>query len=69
MFTVPGGTRVPKGFEGLRLTRLGSIVRGAAGGVNRWTENRWRLLAMTTFGAGPILARREGQKPRPTEVN
>ena len=34
LFTVPGGTRVPKGFEGLRLTRLGSIVRGAAGGVH-----------------------------------
>jgi thiamine-monophosphate kinase len=33
LFTVPGGTKVPERFEGLRLTRLGSIVRGMAGAV------------------------------------
>jgi thiamine-monophosphate kinase len=33
LFTVPGGTKVPERFEGLQLTRLGSIVRGVAGGV------------------------------------
>jgi thiamine-monophosphate kinase len=33
LFTVPGGTKVPERFEGLRLTRLGSIVRGLAGAV------------------------------------
>ncbi len=33
LFTVPGGTKVPERFEGLQLTRLGSIVRGIAGAV------------------------------------
>jgi thiamine-monophosphate kinase len=33
LFTVPGGTKVPERFEGLPLTRLGSIVRGVAGAV------------------------------------
>lgn len=28
LFTVPGGVRVPERFEGLPLTRIGSIVRG-----------------------------------------
>jgi len=34
LFTVPGGTKVPERFEGLRLTRLGSIGRGTPGAVH-----------------------------------
>jgi thiamine-monophosphate kinase len=34
LFTVPGGTKVPERFEGLQLTRLGSIVRGSPGAVH-----------------------------------
>jgi thiamine-monophosphate kinase len=34
LFTVPGGVRVPDRFEGLRLTRIGSIVRGDGGVVH-----------------------------------
>ena len=33
LFTVRGGTRVPPRFEGLPLTRIGSIVKGAPGEV------------------------------------
>jgi len=33
LFTVPGGTKAPERFEGLQLTRLGSLVRGMAGAV------------------------------------
>jgi thiamine-monophosphate kinase len=33
LFAVPGGTKVPERFEGLRLTRLGSIVPGMPGAV------------------------------------
>jgi thiamine-monophosphate kinase len=33
LFTVPPGTKVPERFEGLPLTRLGSILRGSAGEV------------------------------------
>lgn len=35
LFTVPGGTKVPERFEDLPLTRLGSIVRGVPGTVQR----------------------------------
>jgi thiamine-monophosphate kinase len=33
LFTVRTGTRVPKQFEGVRLTRIGTIVKGPAGTV------------------------------------
>ena len=33
LFTVPGGVKVPEHFEGLPLTRIGSIVRGDGGAV------------------------------------
>ena len=33
LFTVPPGTKVPERFEGLPLTRLGSILRGSGGEV------------------------------------
>jgi thiamine-monophosphate kinase len=33
LFTVPGGVKVPEHFEGLPLTRIGSIVRGDGGVV------------------------------------
>jgi thiamine-monophosphate kinase len=33
LFTVPGGLQVPAHFEGLALTRIGSMVRGDAGVV------------------------------------
>jgi thiamine-monophosphate kinase len=33
LFTVPAGVRVPESFEGLPVTRIGTILRGTAGGV------------------------------------
>lgn len=33
LFTVPGRTRVPRQFEGIPLTRIGTIEKGAAGSV------------------------------------
>ncbi len=33
LFTVPPGTKVPERFEGLPLTRLGSVLRGSGGEV------------------------------------
>jgi thiamine-monophosphate kinase len=67
LFTVPGGTKVPDRFEGLPLTRLGSIVRGT-GGVVRLDGKPLAALgydhfASVTPGGSPAA----GPKPRPTK--
>ncbi len=63
LFTVPGGTKVPERFEGLPLTRWGSIVRGA--GVVRLDGKTLLALGYDHFAPGGCPA--AGPKPRPTK--
>jgi thiamine-monophosphate kinase len=64
LFTVPGGTKVPASFEGLRLTRLGSIVRGAGGVVNLDGKP---LAAVGYDHFAPGRSPAAGRKPRATK--
>jgi thiamine-monophosphate kinase len=53
LFTVPGGVHVPTHFEGMPLTRIGSIMRGA-GGVVRLDGKPLPALGYDHFGAGRL---------------
>jgi thiamine-monophosphate kinase len=64
LFTVPTGTKVPGRFEGLPLTRLGSILRGSAGEV-RLDGKPLKALGYDHFAPGRTPA--AGPKPRPTK--
>jgi thiamine-monophosphate kinase len=55
LFTVPGGVKVPGGFEGVPLTRIGSIVRGD-GGVVRLDGNPLPALGYDHFGSAHATA-------------
>ncbi len=64
LFTVPAGTKVPERFEGLPLTRLGSVLRGNAGAV-RLEGKPLAALGYDHFAPGGSPA--AGSKPRPTK--
>jgi thiamine-monophosphate kinase len=53
LFTVPGGVKVPGSFEGLPLTRIGSIVRGQ-GGVVRLDGKPLPALGYDHFGSARL---------------
>jgi thiamine-monophosphate kinase len=52
LFTVPGGVKVPENFDGLPLTRIGSIVRGD--GVVRLDGKPLPALAYDHFGSAQV---------------
>jgi len=64
LFTVSAGTKVPERFEGLPLTRLGSVLRGNAGAV-RLEGKPLAALGYDHFAPGGSPA--AGSKPRPTK--
>jgi len=67
LFTVPAGTEVPDRFEGLPLTRLGSIVRGEGGEV-RLDGKPLAALGYDHFASGvPGGSPAAGPKPGPTK--
>jgi thiamine-monophosphate kinase len=59
LFTVPGGAGVPDSFEGLPLTRLGSILRGS-GGVVRLDGKPLAALGYDHFASGRNLRSKLG---------